>query len=38
MPRRTKAYIGPGKTLVNGGRVDLPDDANEATLVASSMN
>ena len=34
MPRRTKAYIGPGKTLVNGGRVDLPDDANEATLVA----
>lgn len=29
MPRRKKAYVGPGKTLVNGGRFDPTVDANE---------
>jgi hypothetical protein len=34
MPRRTKAYIGPRKILVNGGRYDEVEDANEERLVA----
>jgi hypothetical protein len=29
MPRRIKPYIGPGKTLVDGGRFDLTQDTNE---------
>jgi hypothetical protein len=28
MPRRKKTYVAPGKTLVNGGRVNLPDDVD----------
>jgi hypothetical protein len=27
MPRRTKRYIGPGKTLVNGGRWEFVEEA-----------
>ena len=32
MPRRTKAYIGPGKTLVNGGRM-TEDESGPVTLL-----
>jgi hypothetical protein len=32
MPRRTNRYIGPGKTLVNGGRWDLVGEADGALL------
>ena len=35
MPRRTKPYVGPNKTLVNGGRFEPNEDANEGTPVAA---
>ena len=35
MPKRTKPYIGPNKTLVNGGRFDLTEDANKEMPVAT---
>ena len=37
MPRRTKAYIGPGKTLVNGGRFDQAEDVNKEQPVATVL-
>ena len=36
MPRRTKAYIGPGKTLVNGGR--MTDDENGPVTVLERVD
>jgi hypothetical protein len=36
MPRRTKAYIGPGKTLVNGGRV--AEDENGPVTVLQEVD
>ena len=36
MPRRTKAYIGPGKTLVNGGR--LTEDENGPVTVLEMVD
>ena len=32
MPRRTKPYIGPGKMLVNGGRV-AEDESGPVTVL-----
>jgi len=31
MPRRTKTYIGPNKTLVDGGRVEVPNEGEPVT-------
>jgi len=36
MPRRTKAYIGPGKTLVNGGR--MTEDENGPVTVLERVD